>query len=273
MLTVLTHKPLLLLAGLAALASAASAAVTDRLYDFTDDYYRANGVDPAHLAGRKQAPSASAVVDVPNFSYQRPVRVIGTNSAYGANGFPAFFAVMAGGGPDMFTADKAGTKARSIADSFAEYIFPKLGADPTALGGGRQSALHDNNHGYFSNNPLGLWIHVWVNYTPSAFNTRDGQKALADLAKKNGLALDGTPLIKTVSDVENLISKGFVTRLTRNDGLRYAVCPEIHDPRNGGIAPDAFYNPIKKADGTNLEQWFVDAFNSLKTTGDWNSNP
>jgi hypothetical protein len=259
---------------LASIVTAAHASVTDRLYDFTDDYYRANGVDPLQLAGRKQAPSASAVIDVPNFSYQRNVRIIGTSTAYGASGFPAFFAVLAGGGPNIFTKDKAGQKAQAIADSFSEFIFPqKTATDPTALGGGRQSALHDNDHGYASNNPLGLWIHVWVNYTPAAFNTKDGQKALADLTKKNGLALDGTPLIETVSDINNLYSKGFVTKLTRTDGLRYAVCPEIHDPRAGGIAPDAFYNPLKRPDGTLVEPWFPAAFESLQTTGDWSHNP
>lgn len=257
------------LAILVALPVVASASVLNRLYDFTDDYYRANGVDPAKLAGRKQAPSASAVIDKPNYSWQRNVRVIGTSAAYGANGSPAFFAVMAGGGPDIFTKDKAGANARQIADSFPEYIFPKRGGDPTALGGSRQSAMHDNNHGYFGKDPLGLWIHVWVNYTDKAFNTKDGQKALAELERKNGLALDGTPLIKTVSEVENLYSKGFVTKLTRNDGLRYAVCPEIQDPRNGGIAPDAFYNPTKRPDGSLLEPWFAEAFSSLQTTGDW----
>lgn len=252
-----------------AISSFASAGVTDRLYDFTDNYYRSNGVDPAKLAGRKQGGTASAVFDTPFFSYQRNVRVISTSSAYGANGSTVFFSVLAGGGPDLFTNDKAGSRARQIADSFPEYIFPKLGGDPTGLGGSRQSAMHDNSHGYLSNDPLGLWIHVWVNYTPAAFNTRDGKKALADLQKDNGLALDGTPIIRTTSELENLYQKGFVTKLTRNDGLRYAVCPEIRDPRNGGIAPDAFYNPLKRTDGSLLEPLFYNDFHSLQDTGDY----
>ncbi len=250
----------------------AHADVQDRLYDFTDATYKANGIDVTKLGGRKQAPSASAVIDKPFFSWQRNVRVIATGGAYGASGSVAFFSVLAGFGPDGFTADAAGKKAKQIADSYAEYIFPKQGTDPQALGAQRQAVVHGNNNGYFSNDPLGLWLHVWVNYTPAAFNTKDGQKALADLAKKNGLALDGTPIIKTTSDISNLSSKGFVTLTTRNDGLRYAVCPEIKDPSNGGIAPDDFLNVARKADGTPLDPAFTDTFNNLQTTGNANGD-
>lgn len=247
----------------------AGASALDRLYDFTDAYYRANGVDPTKIAGRKQAPSAQAVVDVPNFPYQRNVRLIGTTVGYGASGSPMFFSVMGGGGYELFTNDAAGRKARQIADQFAEYIFPRRGANPVGIPNGRQAFVHQNDNGYFSKNPLGLWIHVWVNYTDKAFNTKDGQKALADLQRKNGLALDGTPIIKTTSDIDNLYSKGYVTKLTTQDGSRYAICPEIRDPRDGGIAPDAFANFNKLPDGSYLEPNLVDAFNSLQKTGDW----
>ena len=256
-------------AALLSTAFAARADVSDRLYDFTDAYYQANGVNPATLAGRKQVPSANAVIDAPFFAFQRNVRIIGTGGAYGASGAIAYFAVFAGFGPDGFTSDAAGSRARQIADSYIEYIFPKSGTDPLALSAQRQAVLHANNNGYFSHDPLGLWLHVWVNYTSAAYNTRDGQKALSDLARKNGLALDGTPIIKTTSELSNLFSKGYVTEQTRNDGLRYAVCPEIEDPTNGGIAPDAFVNTLVKSDGSPLDPAFVTNFLSLQRTGNW----
>lgn len=249
--------------------NAARADITDRLYDFTDAYYKQNGIDPAKLAGRKQAPSANAVVDTPFFAYQRSVRIIGLSGTYTANGSLAFFSVLAGFGPDGFTNDAAGQRARQIADTYAEYLFPQRGTDPVGLGAQRQATIHDTDHGYFSNDPLGLWLHVWVNFTDKAFNTKDGQKALADLQQKNGLALDGTPIIKTTSDIANLQSKGFVTLSVRNDGLRYAVCPEIRDPRNGGIARDAFLNTLRRADGSPVDSAFVTNFNSLQSTGNW----
>lgn len=257
--------PLLLLAPVVAAAS-----VLDRIFDFTDAYYRANGVEPTKIGGRPQAPTASAVVDTPNYSFQRNVRIIRTFVGYGASGAPQFFTVHGGGGYDLFTNDAAGRKARQIADSYAEYIFPQRGANPVGIANGRQSFIHQNNNGYFSNNPLGLWIHVWVNYTDKAFNTADGKKMLADLQAKNGAALDGTPIIRTTSEIDNLFSKGYVTKLTTGDASRYAICPEIRDPRDGGIAADAFSAGfIKRPDGSYLEPKLVDVFNSLKTTGNW----
>jgi hypothetical protein len=267
-----TKISLLAILGLA-LAPTAFADVVDRLYDFTDAYYRANGIDPAKLGGRKQAPSASAVIDTPNFWFQRNVRVISTSAGYGASGNPQFFSVMAGFGPNGFTSDAAGQQAKTIAEKYPEYIFPALGTDPVGLGNSRQSVVLDTSNGYFSNNPLGLWLHVWISYTDRAFNTSDGQKMLADLKNKNGVAKDGTPIIKTKSEIDNLFSKGMITMRTRTDGLRYAVCPIMKDPTDGGIAPDAFYNPLKRADGSLVEPWFPTWFSNLQRFGQWDSNP
>jgi hypothetical protein len=131
----------------------------------------------------------------------------------------------------------------------------------------------DLRNGYFSGNPLGLWLHIWVSYTDKAFNTADGRKALKDLEKKNGLSLDGTPIIKTLSDLDKLISKGFAARRLRkadgSEGPAYGICPVIEDPTDGGIAPDAFLATVRRADGTPLEPAFLRNFLSLQTTGDW----
>ncbi len=37
--------------------------------------------------------------------------------------------------------------------------------------------------------------------------TTDGKKTLADLAKKNGVDLDGTPIIASTGDIDNLAKK------------------------------------------------------------------
>jgi hypothetical protein len=131
----------------------------------------------------------------------------------------------------------------------------------------------DMRNGYFSNNPLGLWTHVWVSYTPRAFSTSDGKKMLEDLRKRNGTALDGTPIIKTLSELDNLFSKGFAARRLRNpngsEGALYSICPVVKDPRNGGIAPDQFLAYTRNPDGTPLEPSFVRNFDSLRFNLDW----
>ncbi|RYG31100.1 hypothetical protein EON81_23615, partial [bacterium] len=108
----------LLIAGSLVLPVAASAALKDRIFEFTDAYYAANGINPAKLEGRRQAPSAAAVLDTPFYSFQRNVRVISTFAGYGSSGELRFFTVNAGFGPDGFTADAAGRKARGIADKY-----------------------------------------------------------------------------------------------------------------------------------------------------------
>lgn len=92
-------------------------------------------------------------------------------------------------------------------------------SDPVGLGALRQSVLLDMRNGYFSNNPLGLWLHVWVSYTPQA-STKAGKKALNAIAKKNGRDLDGTPIIATTGDIDTLLKGGYIAS---TDGPRPRV--------------------------------------------------
>ncbi len=259
----------LLALALLAAPSLLKADVEDRLYDFTDAYYLQNGINPALIAGRMQ-PGPIAVTDTPNFSFQRNVRALLTLPAYDHSANINYFTVLGGLADNAFTANSAGTAARAIADSRIEYVFPKAGTDPVGLGALRQSVLLDMRNGYFGKDPLGLWTHVWVSYTSKAF-TKAGKKALAAIAKKNGLDLDGTPIIATMSDIDSLSQKGYIAFTTRplSDPLHYSICPVIKDPTDGGIAPDQFLGITLKPDGTPLEPEFLTNFQSLQTTGDW----
>lgn len=239
--------------------------VANRLFDFADAYYQQNGVNPAAIEGRRQPVLPLATSDTPPFPYENHTRALLTLPAYGGSGEVEFFTVLGGGSAALFTSESA----RANAERYREFIFPKRGTDPVGLGAFRQSVVLDTRHGYFSNDPLGLWLHVWVAYTNAAFNTAGGQRTLADLAAKNGRDLDGTPILTSASDIDNLAAAGYVTLTTRplTDTLRYAICPVVKDPRNGAIAPDQFLAFTVKPDGTPLEPDFVAQFNSLRTTG------
>jgi hypothetical protein len=261
--------PLVVMALLAA-PSFAKADVEDRLYDFTDAYYLENGVNPALIDGRMEAGTGIAVNDTPIFSFQRNVRALLTLPAYDHSGNINYFTVLGGISADAFTANAAGQEAREIADSFIEYLFPQAGTDPLGFTF-RQSSLLDMRNGYFGADPLGLWIHKWVNFTPRALNTRAGKRFLSSMARKNGKSFDGTPIIATTSDIDSLLSQGYITIATRpeSDPLRYAICPVIEDPTDGGIATDQFLALPLKTDGTPVEPSFLENFESLRTTGDW----
>lgn len=275
-----------LFAGSAVGGAAALAAPTDHgsgggsasgdkkpLFDFTDAYYRSNGVDPTQLVGRRSGADGISVVDTAPDATHRGVRSLFTLPAYDTSGGEWFFTVMADLGPTAFTNNAAGRAAKALADSAKVYVFPTRDGDQLGVGNNRQADMIDLSGGYFSDNPLALWLHVWVSYTPKAFTTTAGQKALADLAKKNGTALDGTPVITSVSDINSLTQKGFVAQNTRplTAAGRYFVCPVFKDPRKGAITPDAFLANVKRADGTPLpaEQRFANDFVALQTTGDY----
>ncbi|HMJ06551.1 MAG TPA: hypothetical protein VK474_09880 [Chthoniobacterales bacterium] len=242
--------------------------VRDRLYDFTDAYYAQNGINPAAIDGRRQ-PGPLAVTDTPIFSYQRNLRALLTLPAYDHSGNAWFFSIMGGFNTSAFTANSAGQRARQIADTSPEYIFPRQGTDPVGLGALRQSVLLDMRNGYFSNNKLGLWIHTWISYTPKGLGSADGIKMQNDLARRNGRDLDGTAIIASVGEIEDLLRKGYITKTVRplNDVLRYAICPVIKDPTDGGIARDQFLAITRKPDGSPLEREFLENFNSLQLTG------
>lgn len=244
------------------------AGVQDRLYDFTDAYYLQNGVNPAAIDGRRQV-GPLAAADTPIFPYQRGVRALLTLPNYDQSGNAWYFTVLGGLNASAFTANAAGQRARQIADSSIEYLFPRQGTDPIGLGAFRQSVILDMRNGYFSNNKLGLWLHTWVSYTSRAVTTPDGIRTLNDMARRNGRDLDGTAIIATVSEIDNLFSRGYITKTTRplNDVLRYAICPVIRDPRDGGIARDQFLAYTRKPDNSPLEPEFLENFLSLQTTG------
>ncbi len=264
---------LALLLGFVAAPRLAHADVEDRILDFTDDYYRQNGVDPTAIVNRRQGVAPRGIIDAPFFPFQRNVRTLQLNPAYNHSGSLTYWTVMGDLFVAGFTRDAAGQRARQVADNMALYVFPTRTGNPIGLGNNRQADILDMRHGYFSNNPLGLWIHIWVSYTDRAFNTSDGRKALADLQKRNGLALDGTPIIKTLSELENLFGKGLAVKRFRNpdgsEGPMYGICPVVRDPTDGGIPVDTTLAVVRNPDGTALEPFFVTNFDSLKFTGDW----
>lgn len=186
-------------------------------YDFSDQFYLQNGIDPSKLLGRVNGADGVSVVDVTNDPSRRDVRVTLTTGGFNASGNLLYYSVFGMMMPDVFTNDAAGQRAMEIANKYRAFIFPKASGDPLSPmpSNRRQDNMFDTRNGYFTNNPLGLWIMTFVSYTDKAFNTPDGQKALADLAQKNGLDLDGTPIIKLADDVDKLAIAGLVALRTR----------------------------------------------------------
>jgi hypothetical protein len=147
--------------------------------------------------------------------------------------------------------------------------------------------------GYFCDDILGMWIITYFWYVDTGFGphqTTQCNQMLTALGQKNGLTLDGTPIIKTGDELNFLEGKmvgsnpipGFLGTnppsppcAAENQGASdgtggvvvWLVCPAIPDPRNGGIAPDAFLDVVRKANGSPLDPAFQANFNCLKNRG------
>jgi hypothetical protein len=186
-------------------------------YDFSDEFYTRNGLDPSKLLNRVNGHDGVSVPDGTTDPTRRDIRVIETTGGFNNSGNLIYYNIFAMVGPEAFTEDDAGQRAMNVANKFRAFIFPKRNGNPLspAPPNRRQDNAFDTRNGYFSNNPLGLWILTFVEYTDDAFYTPEGQKVLAALAAENGVDLDGTPVIKTVSDVDNLAQKGLVKLRTR----------------------------------------------------------
>jgi len=190
-------------------------------FDFSNSFYLANGINPSNIQQRVGTSNSASAFVVENSSPDANhdnFRITETTGGFDRSGSTLYYTINGFVNPNTFTNDAAGQQAKQIAEKFEAYIFPKASGDPLspALSNRRQDNVFNTIDGYFTNNPLGLWSAVFVSYTPAAFNTADGQKALAALAARNGKDLDGTPIIKTPKELDVLEGKGFAVEQRRN---------------------------------------------------------
>jgi hypothetical protein len=152
---------------------------------------------------------------------------------------------------------------------------------------------HSAPMGYFCDDILGMWIITYFWYVDTGFGPHQTQQChqmLAALGGKNGISLDGSPIIKTADELNFLEGTvvgsnpipGFLgtnppsppcTAEGKEDtggadkGAVWLICPAIPDPRNGGIALDAFLDQVRFPNGIPLDLNFTANFLCLKFFG------
>ena len=199
-------------------------------YDFTDVFYRRNGIDPSKIVMRVDGTPPSSTTTsrqdpFPGFSFasdtdpsfNRNVRILETTGGYNFAGDIEYYWVDGMLMPDSFTDDAAGRNARELADTFFAYLCPKASGDPLgdAVTNRRQDNVFGDPDPFYEFDVLGLWTAAFVSYTRLALTTGPGRQALAELAEKNGRDLDGTPIIKRVEEIDLLRGNGLVEIRTR----------------------------------------------------------
>jgi hypothetical protein len=242
-------------------------------HDFTDKYYASNGVYAPGIFGRRNGTDALSVFSNSSNPIHTNVRVVATMPGYNENGEIVFWYPLGELQYGGFTRDKTGMQARDLASHFPIYVFPDTSViDFRTFANTRQAALLDNTFSQADRymNPLGLREIFAVNYTEKAFG-KDGFEMMEYFGKKNGMSLNNTPIIRTMEDLSFLMKYEMIeVSAQKYNGGHYAIDPEIMDPVNGAIAPDAFLW-MATIDGQPLasEMIFVQQFNCLKKIGTW----
>lgn len=255
---------------------------TKNPHDFTNRFYHDNGVNPKAIIGRRTGMDGLSVISYTSNPNNSDVRVLITIPAYDQYGEVRFWYPLGELQYDGFTVDnKAGAEARELAKNFPLYVFPESNVKTfNSFTNGRQAPLVDdswvkNGFGDFAMNPLGIREVRIVNYTDKA-RGKEGWETMEYFGKKNGFATDGTPLIRSLDDIQYLqkLEMISVDTLGRDElkpfGGPYAISPLIDDPRGGVIAKDAFLWMASR-DGKWIpdEHMFVGQFGCLQKYGDW----
>src|SRR5688572_25720568 len=206
--------------------------------DFSDTYYRANGIAPEAIKGRLTGNDFLSVINKtthPNYSH---VRALITLPAYNDNGDHLFFT------PFGVVTYPAGIKdgAYALASRHPLYLFPAPSTTTTTspYGAMRQAVLFDDNSAGYGNeaNPLGLRQIIRVTFI--APTTEKGKIVLQDMVAMNGRAGDGYPIVKTTGDLSTLITYGLVSLSKASQEV--AIAPAITNPE--AFAKDAFLSTV-----------------------------
>ncbi len=236
-----------------------------RPFDFSNKYYGENGVEPSLIVNRRDGMDEHSVIDVISDPRFRNVRIRSVFPAYDRNGKILYWNLYGELFKDAFLDDIDGQAANRMAEFYPLYIFPSVNEKIEF----RQAHLIDLRDGYFEKNLLGLSVQVLIEFTDRIY-TADGQQEMALLAKRNGFSGDGTPIIKTVAEIEELTRKNLITQKIKglDDPAEapYAIAKVIENPQRGAIAPDAFLlNNI----GIRADQTFIEQFECLQAEGRW----
>lgn len=243
-------------------------------HDFTDEYYAMHGIIAGEIIGRRTGTDGLSVFSNSSNPYHTNVRVIATIPAYDQLGNMFFWYPLGEVQVSGFTQEKVGMLALERAKQFPIYVFPNSRIiDYRVFANTRQASLMDDTLMPTKTgdlNPLGIREIRIVNYTEKAFS-KDGIEMMKFFAKKNGMAADDTPMIRTVDDIQMLLKFEMITaEPIKSNGSLYSIGPMLFNPTNGVIAQDAYLWMTMKDDRPLPgEDLFVWQFYCLQKTGNW----
>ncbi|HEY6352077.1 MAG TPA: hypothetical protein VI636_21995 [Candidatus Angelobacter sp.] len=145
-------------------------------------------------------------------------------------------------------------------------------------------AARTSPFGYFCDDLLGMWLIHYFWFTTAPGSDANCTPLENSIGTANGFSLDGTPIILTESELSTL--ENTATAVNPNlacaaesgedgseKGAIWLVCPAIPDPRNGGIASDAFLDAVQLSPGNYQDQVLFKAFTCLQDSGKFCNEP
>ena len=238
-----------------------------RPFDYRSKYYGDHGVDPDRVIDRRTGLDEYSVFDYINSDVFRGVRILETRAGYDSNGNSIYWVFYGDLHKSGFTADAAGDDALEAASRTPIFMFPS----DTVRYQQRQSALVSDEI-RSGKNPLGVGMVVNVEFTQKAY-TKEGLQMVFSIIGRNGISLDGMPIIKRAKEIDELTRYRLVTQTVRSISVKgapaFMVAHVIDDPRFGAISPDAFLKKGTDGKVIEAEQKFVEDFECLRKSGKW----
>ncbi len=243
-------------------------------FQFSDDFYAANGIDAVELRNQENGATApsrfgafyrgvgdagTALGVAPDSRFLDDTRITIHNMGTNAAGEMLFYP-----DPPVFFFESAflTEDTKALTNRSFVFLFPRTvpGPNPVPGCGGapvsgdlldpgpcnrRQDNIFDTGNGYLTSNPLQLWRIMFVTWDGPDVGTPECQAKMAELAARNGLDTDGTPVLKAVREVFDVAGPDVVAGQGANEVVVPGVLPAAGlrnpDPRNDipDVEPDA----------------------------------
>jgi hypothetical protein len=239
-------------------------------FQFSDDFYLANGLDADEIREQENGavgPSrfgafyrgiGDAFVapgTAPDDRFIDDTRIRIHNMGFNAAGEMLFYP-----DPPAFFFESAflNEETRDLTNRSFVFIFPRAVQYESTVAGcegsatafdfldpgpcnRRQDNLFDTGNGYLTKNPLQLWRIVFVTWDGPDVETPACQAFMDELAERNGLDTDGTPIFTTVREVLDAAAGDLVAGQGDDEVVLPGALPGAHglpnpDPR--GDIPD-----------------------------------
>ncbi len=231
-------------------------------FQFSDDFYAANGIDAQEMRDQENGATGPsrfgafyrgigdafvAPGTAPDDRFLDDTRIRIHNMGFNAAGQMLFYP-----DPPAFFFESAflNQATKDLTNGSFVFLFPRTVPGPNTVGGceglpvsgdlldpgpcnRRQDNIFDTGNGYLTDNPLQLWRIMFVTWDGPDVDTPECQAKMAELAEKNGLDTDGTPILSTIRQVFDVASSDVIA----GQGANEVVLPGVL-PANGLPNPD-----------------------------------